>query len=211
MNSQKKILEENLKNEPNNIDILLKLALLEVDPPEGDEILCAQYIEKILALDEQNVNGLLLLAYFKHYILMEHADENLMQSLTSLQTSCNEVNSMLRYAASWFFFFRGDEEKEIECLRKSINYYQGHVWNYVGLGRSYLLQGKNTEGKELIRRALSNVKVIYSGQGAEYDGTNISHFLDHHFKGICLTQPQLELIQEDLIIASSMMLDKSKA
>ncbi|QQR49071.1 hypothetical protein IPF37_05980 [bacterium] len=195
----KKNFEEKLHHDPQNIDLLFKLAILEIHPPNGDDIKCIAYLEQILALDTDNVQALLLLSYLKHYTLFEHADEHLMNKLTSLKSSSDESDSMLRYAASWFFQFKGDDEKETFSLQESIALDQRNVWSYVYLADNYFTQGKNLEAKELIHKALGNIKKIYTDNEIfEYDEPDLNDFLNHYVKGIYVTPQQVNLIKKRL-------------
>lgn len=196
--NNKKNLEQKLDQNPRNIDILFQLALLEIMPPEGDDIKCTAYLEQILALDKDNIEALLLLAYLKYYCLFEEADEHLMNKLSSFKSSSAELDSILRYAASWFFQFKGNDEQEIFFLKESISLDQKNVWPYFKLAQSYFSQSKNLEAKELIRKALGNIKKVYDDSFDDYDKTSLNDFLNHNIRGIYVTKPQKEIIEEML-------------
>jgi hypothetical protein len=129
-------------------------------------------------------------------------DEVLKNRLITLHTPDAELNSMLKYTASWFYdniHENNDPKREEELLQESINLYQGHVWNYVHLADLYINQGHDKEAKELLETALRNVRKIYSDQEiAAYDSTNIDDFLAERIQGIYLTKDNFELINERL-------------
>ncbi len=188
------IIEEKLKQEPNSIELLLRLAVLELTPPIADYYKSIASLEKILILEKNNVIATLLLAYINHYCL-GGVDKTLKDKLSSLHTNCDELNSMLKYAASWFYSGK-DIKLEEQLLIESINLYKGHVWNYVHLAKLYFLEGRSEEGRALIKRALKKVTKVYSGDNQIYDIINVNEFLNEHIKGIYLTKENLELIQK---------------
>ncbi|QQR49070.1 hypothetical protein IPF37_05975 [bacterium] len=196
--NNKKILEKKLNQNGKNIDLLFKLALLEIEPPEGDDVKCIAYLEQILALDKDNVQALILFAYLHYYNLFEHAEEDLINKLISLKSPSDELNSMLRYAASWAFQFKGNSEKQIFFLKESIALDPKNVFHYVGLAYNYFEQGKDLEAKELVKKALGNIKKVYTDDPSEYDETNLNDFLGNNIKGTYLTQQMVNIIQKML-------------
>ena len=122
-----------------------------------------------------------------------------MNKLTSLKSSSHELNSMLRYVASCFFPFNGNREKQILLLKESISFDPKNVWSYIDLAYTDIEQGKNLEAKELVKKALGNIKKIYTDKPSEdketslseYNETSLSDFLNHHIKGIYITDQQL--------------------
>ncbi|QQR49068.1 hypothetical protein IPF37_05965 [bacterium] len=194
----KKIFEEELHQDPQNIYLLFKLALLEIEPPRGDDVKCTKHLEQILAFDIDNAQALILLAYLKNTCLFEEADEHFMNKLTSLKSSSNELNSMLRYVASCFFQFKGNREKQIFFLEESIALDPENVWSYFDLAQRYFSQSKNLEAKELIHKALKNIKKVYDDSFDDYDKTSLNDFLNHNIKGIYVTKEQKEIIEEML-------------
>ncbi len=189
------LIEDVLKKEPKNIELLLRLAVLEVDPPFADHEKSIASLGKVLAIDKNNAIATLLLAYVNYYCVAG-VDEELMSKLNSIRTNDNEINSMLKYVASWFYIDKDPRLEEL-LLQESINFCKEHVYNYVHLAELYFKQGRNQEARVLIEKALRNVKKIYSFNGEEeYDATDVDEFLNERIKGICLTDPNLESIEE---------------
>lgn len=190
-------LEEQVQTDPNNIDLLLRLALFELEPPEGDPDKCIEYLNRVLSLDENNATALLFFAHLHEYVVWFIPDE-LLAKIETLYTDNDEYNSMLKYVASWSYgkFRKNIPEKEEALLKESIKLYSRHVWNYVNLAELYAAQGKITESQELAKKALSNVKKVYSCEVLEYDPTNITDFLNAEIKRIYLTDVQFGLIKK---------------
>ena len=97
-----KQLQTNPNNDDNNIDLLLKLAFLELQPPTGDPDKCIEYLNRILRLDENNVIALLFFAHIHEYVILFIPDA-LLAKIEALYTDNAEYNSMLKYVASWSY------------------------------------------------------------------------------------------------------------
>jgi len=189
------LIEKQLNQDPNNIELLLRLAVLEVDPPFADPAKSIALLEKVLTIDKNNAIAALLIAYVNYYCIAG-IDEKLMSKLNSMHTDDSEINSMLKYVVSWFYMDR-DPKMEEQFLQKSINIYKGHVYNHVHLAKLYFKIGRNIEARDLIKKALKNIKKIYSKENDfEYDASDIYEFLNERIKGIYLTIPILESIKE---------------
>ncbi len=192
------LLEGKLKEDPKNIDLWLRLAVLKLYFPFHDEYKSIEYLEEILKIEKDNPIALLLKAYINHYYLWG-IDKELFDKLNSIHTSNNELNSMLKYVANLYYYEKKeDPEKEKQLLKESINLYTGHVWNYVCLAYLYFSKGQNLEAKELIKKALKNVKKVYSDDDLEYDLTDPNKFIEQNIKGIYLSRNQLKNIKEML-------------
>ncbi|MBD3231047.1 hypothetical protein GF322_00095 [Candidatus Dependentiae bacterium] len=191
-----RLIEDKLKEEPNNIGLLLRLAVLEIDPPFADHEKSIFFLQKVLAIDNNNAIAILLLAYVNYYCIAG-IDEKLMNKLNSIYTDDNEINSMLKYVASWFYIDK-DSKLEEMLLQESINFCESHVYNLVHLAELYFKQGRTQEAKALVEKALSNVKKIYRFDMDDevYDATDVDEFLNERIKGIYLTESNLKFIKE---------------
>lgn len=186
-----KLLEEQLRHEPNNVELWLRLAVLELASPLNDCYKGIACLEKILALEENNPVALLLLAYINHYEL-GGINKTLMEKLNSIHTNSAELNSMLKYAISWFYFEK-DAKLEEQFLKASISIYKNHVWNYVRLAKLCFKQSRKVEAKDFIQTALKNVKKVYSpGEYIGFDITDINKFLNENIKGIYLSKENIK-------------------
>ncbi len=190
----KKLLEEKLQEEPNNIDLLLRLAIVSTYDPDFDEERCIECLEKVLTLNKNNATALLLLAYVqeKHF---GEIDDTLRQRIEAIETQENETRAMLKYVASWFYRWT-DNEKEKQCLIESINMYPGLVNNYMRLAELYFKENKNTEAKLLVEIGLKNVQKIYVKNNLPKDTTDINEFINGYIKGIFQMDTILEWIKE---------------
>lgn len=175
-------LEEKLLKNPKNVTLMTQCALLEMDPPQGDQRLCVALLERILTLEKHNVNALLMLAYVKHN-LDERVSDAVLTLLKTLKTGSREQDSMLRFAASWFYT---DNKHECErLLRESISLCDGHVWNLTDLAQRYMDQGYNEDAEKLITKALKNAQNLSPEEKAStHNPISIDIFLNERIKGI---------------------------
>lgn len=183
------LIEEKLRHDPNNIELLMRLAVLELNPPVADHNKSIEILEKVLSIDKNNIIALLLLAYVKYHC-SGGVDKDLLDKLDSIKTNDKELLSMAKYAAYWHYSNNdefNDEKKQEQYLLESINLYGGHVCNYVDLVELYLQQGKKEKAKELVEIALKNVVKIYTENVHIEDISDINEFLDERIKGICIT------------------------
>ena len=187
-----KLLEHALQDDPQNTDLLLKLAVLVQEFPYVD--LSIPRLEKILSYDPDNALALLILAETNHHLYSE-ISKPLFDKLTSVTTGNAEIDSMLRYAASWFydswFYDNNPNDYELEkLLLESINICQSHVNNYEALAELYMRQARYSEAKIMMQKAIKNVTKIYTKEifAAETrDMTDVQKFLALYVKGTYVT------------------------
>ena len=190
------LLMDYLKDYPQDTDIWLKLTMVEFTPPWEDYDRIEKYITTLLEYDENNVEGLLVLAYAQ-YIYRGEVTEDL---FIRLQNVCNittdkELLSMIYLAIAWYHSSRNKKEYEL-LLLKSIYYCSEHVDNYKLLGLLYLEIGREIEGKKMIQCALANIRKIYGENYSSFDITDINEFFYEFFKGTHITWPNLESIRK---------------
>jgi tetratricopeptide (TPR) repeat protein len=195
-----KLLEERLIIEPCNRELWLRLALVEIEVPLVDCDKAIVCLDKVFALEKDNPIALLFLAFIYHYEL-GGVEQDLSDRLDSINTSDEEVNSMLKYTASWLHYTYKDfkyKDRAKKLLKESIAIYGGHVWNYIDLARIYFLEKRDQEAKVLIEKALKNVIKVYVYLNAKqkYDMTDLDEFLNERFKGIYLTDTNYQMIEK---------------
>lgn len=192
-----RLIEEQLKHESNDIGLWLSLAIVIVAPPHGDEEKSIACLQKALKIDENNVRALLILTYVYEHEL-GGIDDVLLKKIESLHAESDELNSMLKYAASWSYAKRkkNDPITKEKLLLESIQLCNKHVRNYEDLAKLYFDQGRDAEARELVKRALSNVQYIYPKDAHERDATNVNEFINERIKGIHITDENLNSIKE---------------
>ena len=192
-------LEKKLHQKPNDIETLLLLSLVELLCSDTNREKSADFLKKILTIcKETEAIALVFLTYIRD---LSYIDEALMKRVDNLHTDNAEINSMLKYAVSLFYDQNTQFKNPIleeKYLKESIDFYQGHVWNYLNLARLYRDQDKKTESKLLAQKAMANVKKIYrSNDGSrDYDPTSINELLGQLVKGIYFPESNLQWIHE---------------
>ncbi len=94
-------LEVKLHQNPNDIGTLLLLSLIELLCSDTNLQKSAGFLKKILSFcKETEATALVFLTYIKD---LTYIDEALMKRVDALHTDNAEINSMLKYAVSWFY------------------------------------------------------------------------------------------------------------
>ena len=188
-----------LESHPEDTEMWLKLIKVEFTSPFEDYERIEKYVTTLLEYDENNVQGLLALAYAQRAYRGDVSDDLFVR----LQRCCDittdkKLLSMLYLAIAWYYSWYSlrDEKKHELSLLRSIDYCGEYVHNYELLGRLYLKIGREVEGKKMIRCALANVRKIYGENYSSFDVTDINEFFYEFFKGTHITPPNLESLRE---------------
>jgi tetratricopeptide (TPR) repeat protein len=200
------LVKEQLKHKSNDIILWIKLAIAVIVVPIVDYETSIACLEKALDIDPQNPIALIILAHIYEYQL-GGIDDILLHKIKTLHTNSAEINSMLKYVASWSYSSGKKQHYDLEeqLLKESIQLYDKHVWNYMHLVRLYTRQKRYLEINSLVKKALNNVQKVYSDQD-DHDVTDIDEYLNEHIKGIYLTDINVELIQKKLISPHTIIL-----
>jgi len=193
------IVEEQLKHTSNDMELWIKLAIAIIVVPIVDYEKSIACLEKALAIDNNNPISLIILAHVYEYQL-GGIDDMLLHQIKNLHTDSDEINSMLKYVASWSYSDgkKDDHEIEEQLLQESIKLWDKHVWNYMHLVRLYTRQRRYLEINSLVKKALNNIKKVYD-DSSETDVTDIDEYINEHIKGIYITDINVELIEEKLV------------
>lgn len=186
-------------NQSTDVNFWLSLTVVIIQPPFGDEETGIFFVEKALAIEHNNPIALIILAHIYEYQL-GGINDMLLHQIKNLHTDSNEINSMLQYVASWSYreSKKYNPEEEERLLKESILLCDRHVWNYEHLARLYLKQKRYLEVNNLIRKALKNIKKIYSDNDNS-DITDIDEFINERIKGIYLNDVCVEIVQEKIV------------
>ena len=155
-------------------------------------------LENIIEKDPNNIKAALIMAYLDFTLMLRDEDFSL-EILYELKTTDPEELSMIEFVKSLYYSKFGEYQKHELCLKKSIQYYDKHVKNNYFLGSFFIDVGRKYEGKKLIEKALINIQLIYIYLAKRK--TTIStpeKFIDEHIKGIHLTEPNVEAIENEL-------------
>lgn len=121
-----------------------------------DHDLAQQILLDVLKYEPNNIFAALIFAYMAFTFL--HLDqEKAFRILQALKTNDRKLLSMIEYVKA--FYHLNDKVAHEDFLKKSIEYCDKFVWNYVDLGCCY---GEKTErGKKFIKKGLANIQSLF--------------------------------------------------
>lgn len=181
----KELVDAKLQCNANDVEALFLLATIKINSPKFDRDNIIKILDKIVTISEKNeAIALVFCAYIRN---LSYIQESLLNRLKSLHTDNDEINSMIKYAISWFYSEQHNEELEERYLKESIGLYQGYVWNYENLAKLYQRQGRENEANILIQKAQSNVKKIYGYGNRQVDPTSLDVLWNELITGIYRT------------------------
>lgn len=194
----KKFLEASLLKSPNNTEIILRLSILELYPPFVNEENSIKLLEKLLALQSDNYEALILLAYI-YEVYWTGINQELFEKLDMAAIQNNEILSMIERAKAWYYkkaCWYDNQKCDLyeKLLLNSIKLCPFHVYNYTELANFYLKQNKRSEARKLLEIAIKNIKKIVPRNCELGDFTSINYFLNENMKGTHITAINAEQI-----------------
>ncbi len=197
MTTMEVLIEKELAKNPHNIELLLRFALLEQTVPFADEVKSTMILNIILTYEPKNPIATLVLAGVNHFCGPVMDDKEIYEKLTALETNDKELESMLTYAASWYYAEIGDKENLEHMLLKSIDLYPKHVFNRWKLAELYFKQGRLEEAKLFIKKAMANVVKLF-GDNEHNDYTDVNNYINEMINGTHIT-PEVYIVLEELL------------
>ncbi len=193
------IVEKELQTGSHTSDVWINLAIAIITVPIVDYEKSIACSEKALAIEHNNPIALIVLAHVYEYQL-GGVDDMLLHQIKNLNTGSNEINSMLKYVASWSYADgkKDDPAVEEELLKESIRLWDKHVWNHIHLMELYRRQKRYLEINNLIYKALGNITKIYNNIDHP-DVTDIDEYINEHIKGIYITDLNVESMQQKFV------------
>ncbi|MFK4305313.1 tetratricopeptide (TPR) repeat protein [Paenibacillus sp. RC254] len=176
-----------VKVNPNDVDGWARLVILETLSLIEDYERATKYLTNALAFHKDNLLFFVLMLFFSDWYL-GGLDEKMIRKALELKSTVNyEVSSMLSYILAWHY--KGmDICKFDSLLNESIQECPKHVTNFTDLGKHYLDKGDKELGKTLIRKGVSNVKLIYKDSNIDYDPLDIVRFVNERITGVFMTE-----------------------
>jgi tetratricopeptide (TPR) repeat protein len=214
-NKIEKIFESYLEKHPTDIDMWLRMAVFELCSIFSYYPKSLECIKKILKLDQNNFEAILLFACINHFHIPEY-DMEVLEKLSRIKTDDLEKLSMIEYVKSWSYIrIEEDNYKEIhgnldgfykspenykqyeQALKKSINLYPYHVFNYKDLADLYSkfnrivgIKSSVQLSSKLLKTAIKNVKIFYRESDVyERDWTSVHEYFNELIKGTHTTAP----------------------
>ena len=138
------LIEEDLKNNQNDIELWLKLSVTELCVPIVDYTKSLDCIKRIYKIDKDNLYALIMECCIYQFHLGA-INEQLYSRLNKIKNYNKEIGSIIKYIMSWYYG-EGDIKSTISLLEQSIRLCDRYVSNYEKLGRIYLNQENIVNG-----------------------------------------------------------------
>lgn len=186
------IIEKKLENDKNNTDLWISLAVTELCVPLVDYVKSIECIKIIFDMDKNNITAIILECCI-NYFHLGGIDKKVFNKLKLININNKEILSVIKYIMSWYYESK-NVNKEKKLLKESIDLCNNYVMNYERLGRIYIIEGDIDKGKELIKKAIDNIQLIYKDDFI-YDFTDINEYMDENVKKTHLTLVNKESIE----------------
>src|SRR3990172_10433626 len=107
------IVDYELKNSVHTSDVWIVLAITIIVVPIVDYEASIACLEKALSIENNNPIALIVLAHVYEYQL-GGINDMLLHQIKNLRTNSDEINSMLKYVASWSYSDGKKDDHQIE-------------------------------------------------------------------------------------------------
>jgi len=194
METAERIVKQQLERDKTNVDLWLKLAVIELQFPFDDYESALKCIEQIYQLSPNYLDALILETEIRwHYLIITEALVKRLEKAIAT-CDCDEKKSILHYLLSLYYFTERDFEKEKINLEKSIQLCDQYVYPYESLG--ILLQDSDKEkSKKMFCRALKNVRKIYQKEDF-HDFTDFNTYVAEFITGTAISSINYDSIKE---------------
>lgn len=158
---EKALLRE-LEEKPNDVNVLMKLALIEFRAPFHDEEKTIEYLSRIVKISPTYFEALVMKKYFEDhsYCNVDEADP---EHLLHIGCDNAQKTAIAYYIKSWIYsplHIKCDVETEKKYLLKSIESFPNTVYPFERLGKILEREGKLEGAKECYRKAFSNARDV---------------------------------------------------
>lgn len=158
---EKALLHE-LEQKPDDVNVLMKLALIEFRAPFHDEEKTIEYLCRIVKLSPTYFEALVMKIYF-----LDHSycsiDEAEVEHLFRISCDDAQKTAIAYYIKSWIYsplHIKCNTETEKKYLLKSVELFPYTVYPFKRLGKILEREGKLEAAKECYRKAFSNVRDV---------------------------------------------------
>ena len=187
-----------LQKDNDNIEILLKLAMVYLQFPFENEEKSIMYLNKILDFDKYNFQALLIKMYLQNYYYGK-MDEDF-TIFTNHNWNDSYKMAIAYYVYSWQFHWwdeRMKTEEKMRWLNKSIETCPNLVFTHYNLGDMYVKLNRIALGQKCYERAIKNVK---STEFSYDDSIKAEAFIDEYVTGVRMSSINYEALKRKVII-----------
>lgn len=206
------LLLSHLKSNPDDVDILIKLALAQYTKPLIDEDAAISNLKKALCLNPNSVEAVLILAYVEYHTYA--IEEDTLAKLERCKADNPQEKGLLCFMQALYYdkhhYFCGKYKNEYgKLLVKSLEFYPESVWPNVYLARFYKEESDFNKAYHYYKLGLDNVKLIFENDHY-FVPTDANAFLNQYVKGIHMSKNNYEILQDNVIDCYEHMLDQAK-
>lgn len=177
------IILDYLSKQPSDVDLWVKLMLIQSIPPRADYIAIKDCTNIVFMYDSFNIPALLILMYGYYYLIRSPDEEYPIQRLFDAKSEDKELSAMLEIAKAQWYDEQNNQDLYEHCLLTSINSCQSFAYPYISLGLFYIDNNMISEGKEFLRLGLANVKKIYDETSYDWSRVlDIGFFYEEHYR-----------------------------
>lgn len=192
-----KILQKQLKIDNRSIEKWLQLAIIEMEVPFCDYFKSIECTETVLNIDSKNMLAILIECCVNQFYLGGIPD-TLFRRLRSIKTDDNEWKSIVKYMMSHYYDNdKSKINKRKALLEESVLLCDKFVYNLKRLSKIYVLEGNKQEGKNLLKKAISNIKCIYD-RNSKFSIISLDEFFNQYVKGTHITNVVVDSLIDEL-------------
>jgi|SRR5579859_653947 len=165
-NEMEQLVEEYLKEYPQDTEMWLKLTFIEYHQLH-DYLRAIECVKRILAYDPNNAYAAVLLTVLLDFNMV--VDEESFNILCAVKTEDNEYKAMIEYAKALHF----EDQKSLDHYYKAEFYWRLHVKEFLS---KYVCEDHSPT---LDERVQANLEVLCKGYPkAPYDSLSVERFLN---------------------------------
>lgn len=176
-----------LEQTPDDVEILMKLALTEFRFPFCDEMKSIEYLNRVIKISPTYFEALAM----KIYCMDHHCctvDEKDLERLLCISYHDPQKLAIAYYMKSWIYsplHTKCDADMEKKVLLKSTEIFPYTVYPFKRLGKIFECEEKPETAQDFFRKALSNVRNVLTKE----DDCCITpqSFIDEYITGISLS------------------------
>lgn len=188
------IIKQELEKNSNDIQLWIKLCLIELQTPFVDYISALICIDTIYKISPDNLEALILETGIKWHSFGFIEDE-LFGRLKKVKCEDKRKMAIIYYLLSLYYSCNKDTENEKLTLEESLNLYDKFVYPTKALGHILLAESKIEESKKMFQKAFKNVQKVYKIDDF-YDFTDPETYIAEFITGTAISDSNYEWLAE---------------
>lgn len=200
-----KIALKEIKKNPNDEKLLLKLALIELLFPFEDYEMSLEYINKVLEMSPNYLDALFIKSYLQYFYNYNDIDKTVLDAINNYNYKENqeEEKAISKYIQSWKYR-NSDVNLELKYLLESVEICDKLVYPFKRIGLIMKGIGNYKDSIKYLRKAKDNIRII----GNDNDCVDFSEpqlFIDEYIKGTDLSSTNAFDIDKLIIAVANLI------